>query len=62
MDEEKKWQFIANGLEALYEDVENSINRLVISKRFFKDIVNVTKGEEPSFKPLHEIKKEINNS
>jgi len=59
MNDEKRTKFIINELEAIYEDIDISINKLILSKRFLKNLVEIANGAEPDFKTLNEIVKKI---
>lgn len=59
MNEIEKLKFINSEIEAIYEDFDTKINQLVLLRHFFKDLLAVTKGAEPSYQ-LSEIKKENN--
>lgn len=55
MNEEERKKFVIAELEAIYEEIDNSINHLVILRRFLKNLVNVSKGAEPNFDNLIKI-------
>lgn len=55
MDEEERKKFITEELDAIYEEIDNSINQLVILRRFLKNLVNVSKGAEPNYDNLIKI-------
>jgi len=52
MNEEERKEFIKNELEAVYEEIDNSINQLVMSRSFLKNLVNVANGESPKYKKI----------
>lgn len=55
MDEEERKNFVINELDAIYEEIDNSINQLVILRRFLKNLVDVSKGKEPNYDNLIKI-------
>lgn len=55
MNEEERKQFIIDELDAIYEEIDCSINQLVILRRFLKNLVNVSKGAEPNYDNLIKI-------
>jgi len=57
MNEQEKKDFVFKEIEAIYEEFNNDINHLVLLRHFFKDLVNVTKGEEPNYKVSDILKK-----
>lgn len=59
MDEVERKTYVINELEAIYEEIDNSINQLVILRRFLKNLVNVSKGEEPNYDNLIKIMNRI---
>lgn len=61
MNEEERKEFIINELDAIYEEMDNSINQLVILRRFLKNLVNVSKGAEPNYDNLIKIMNRIKN-
>ena len=50
MNEQGRQEFINREVEALYEELENSINQLVMLRPFFQDLLKVIHGGEPSYK------------
>lgn len=61
MNEEERKIFVIEELEAIYEEIDNSINQLVILRRFLKNLVNVSKGAEPNYDNLIKIMSRIKN-
>lgn len=59
MNDEERKEFVVNELDAIYEEMDNSINQLVILRRFLKNLVNVTKGAEPNYDNLIKIMSRI---
>lgn len=59
MNDEERKEFVANELDAIYEEMDNSINQLVILRRFLKNLVNVSKGAEPNYDNLIKIMSRI---
>lgn len=59
MNEEERKEFVINELDAIYEEMDNSINQLVILRRFLKNLVNVSKGSEPNYDNLIKIMNRI---
>ena len=59
MNEEERKEFVINELDAIYEEMDNSINQLVILRRFLKNLVNVSKGAEPNYDNLIKIMNRI---
>ena len=55
MNEQERKEFVVNEIEAIYEEVDNSINQLVLSRRFLRNLVDVAKGAEPNYKNLVRI-------
>lgn len=55
MNDEERKVYVINELEAIYEEIDNSINQLVILRRFLKNLVNVSKGAEPNYDNLIKI-------
>lgn len=55
MTEDERKEFVVNELDAIYEEMDNSINQLVILRRFLKNLVNVSKGAEPNYDNLIKI-------
>lgn len=55
MNEAERKEFVVNELDAIYEEMDNSINQLVILRRFLKNLVNVSKGAEPNYDNLIKI-------
>lgn len=54
MNKEERKEFVKNELIAIYEEIDNSIKQLVLSRKFLKILVNVSKGAEPNYN--HSIK------
>jgi len=50
MNEQQKQEFINNEIEALYEELNDSINKLVMLRPFFQDLLKVIHGGESSYK------------
>lgn len=61
MNEEERKNFVIQELEAIYEEIDCSINQLVILRRFLKNLVNVSKGAEPNYDNLIKIMNRIKN-
>lgn len=61
MNEEERKNYVIKELEAIYEEIDNSINQLVILRRFLKNLVNVSKGSEPNYDNLIKIMNRIKN-
>lgn len=61
MDDNERKKFVIEELEAIYEEIDNSINQLVLSRRFLKNLVNVSKGSEPNYDNLIKILNRIKN-
>lgn len=59
MDELLKIEYIAEELEAIYEDIDNSVNHLVLSRKFLKDLISIAKGAKPNYKSLTAILSKI---
>lgn len=59
MNEDERKEFVINELDAIYEEMDNSINQLVILRRFLKNLVNVSKGSEPNYDNLIKIMNRI---
>lgn len=59
MNDEERKEFVVNELDAIYEEMDNSINQLVILRRFLKNLVNVSKGAEPNYDNLIKIMSRI---
>lgn len=59
MNEEERKKFVIEELEAIYEEIDNSINQLVILRRFLKNLVNVSRGSEPNYDNLIKIMNRI---
>jgi hypothetical protein len=55
MNEEARKEFVIKELEAIYEEMDNSVNQLVILRKFLKNLVDVSKGAEPDYDNLIEI-------
>ena len=55
MNEEERNTYVVEELEAIYEEIDNSINHLVILRRFLKNLVDVSKGNEPNFENIIKI-------
>lgn len=55
MQDKERKDFIINELEAIYEELDNSVNQLVLLRRFFGKLVDVSKGEEPDYDNLTKI-------
>lgn len=49
MNEQERQEFINKEVEALYEELENTINQLVMLRPFFKDLLHVINGGDPSY-------------
>lgn len=61
MNEEERKTYVIEELEAIYEEIDNSINKLVILRRFLKNLVSVSKGAEPNYDNLIKIMNRIKN-
>jgi len=59
MNEEERRDFIDKEIEAIYEEIDNSVNQLALIKRFLQKVVEVSKGEEPNYDNLANIVKRI---
>lgn len=55
MNDEERKIFVIEELEAIYEEIDNSINQLVLTRRFLKNLVEVSKGAEPNYDNLIKI-------
>lgn len=49
MNERERQELINKEIEALYEELDNTINQLVILRPFFKNLLNVINGTEPAY-------------
>lgn len=61
MNDEERKKYVTEELEAIYEEIDNSINQLVILRRFLKNLVNVSKGLEPNYDNLIKIMNRLKN-
>lgn len=61
MNNEERRIFVIEELEAIYEEIDNSINQLVILRKFLKNLVNVSKGADPHYDNLIKIINRIKN-
>ena len=59
MNENERLDFIYNEIEAIYEEIDNSVNHLVLIRRFLQKAVAVSKGEEPNYDNLAKTVKRI---
>lgn len=61
MNEEERKIYVIQELDPIYEEIDNSINQLVVLRRFLKNLVNVSKGAEPNYDNLIKIMNRIKN-
>lgn len=59
MNDEERKKFVIDELDAIYEEMDNSINYLVILRRFLKNLVDVSKGKDPNYDNLIKIMSRI---
>lgn len=59
MNEEERKTYVIEELDAIYEEMDNAINQLVVLRRFLKNLVNVSKGAEPNYDNLIKIMNRI---
>lgn len=60
MNECERKKFVEKEIEAIYEEIDGSIDQLILLRRFLKELVLVSKGAEPNYKStliLHKSKK-----
>ena len=50
MNELERQEFINSEIEALYEELDSTIDKLVLLKPFFEDLLKVVRGGVPSYK------------
>jgi len=55
MNEKERQEFVYKEIEAIYEEIDNSVNQLVLSRRFLKKAIEVSKGAEPNYESLFKI-------
>ena len=55
MNEKERQKFVYEEIEAICEEMDNSINQLVLLKRFLQKAVEVSKGAEPDYDNLAKI-------
>lgn len=59
MNEEERKTYVIEELDAIYDEIDNAINQLVVLRRFLKNLVNVSKGAEPNYDNLIKIMNRI---
>lgn len=57
MTENEKQEFIRKEIEAIYEEIDITINSLILSRRFLKQLVDVANGAEPDYQLSKLIKR-----
>lgn len=62
MNTEQRKIFVIKELEAIYEEIDASIDKLIILRRFLKNLVDVSKGAEPQYYNLIKIMNRIKKS
>jgi len=55
MNEKERQEFVCKEIEAIYEEMENSINQLVLSKKFLQKAIEVSKGADTGYESLFKI-------
>jgi len=50
MNEQERKDFVFNEIEAIYEEFKADVDHLVILRHFFKKLMEVSKGGEPTYK------------
>jgi len=50
MNGKERKEFVYKEIKALYEELDGTINQLVILRPFFKNLLDVTNGAEPFYK------------
>jgi len=50
MDEIERKNFVYREMSALYEELDNTINQLVVLRPFFKNVLDVANGAETFYK------------
>ncbi len=55
MNKQERQKYVVAEIEAIYEEVDNSINQLILARKFLKNLVDVAKGAEPEYKNLVQI-------
>jgi len=59
MNEKERQTYITNEIKALSEELDSTINQLIILRPFFKNLIDVTNGAEPFYK-FNELHKKDN--
>ncbi len=57
MNKQEQQEFVNKEIVALFEDLDNTINQLIILRPFLKNVLNVINGVEPFYK-FNEIPKD----
>lgn len=57
MNEQERKNFVYNEIEAIYEEFEKDVDHLVLLKHFLKDLVEVAKGSEPTYKASEKLRR-----
>lgn len=56
MEDNNRFDFVVEEIEAIYEDFDVTVTQLILIRALIKDLIKVTKGENPSYN-LSKIKK-----
>lgn len=57
MNEKERINFVYKEIKALYEELDSTINQLVILRLFLKNLIDVANGAEPFYR-FNEILKD----
>jgi len=55
MNEKDRQEFVYKEIEAIYEEIDISINQLMLSKRFLKKAIEVSNGAKADYESLFKI-------
>jgi len=55
MNAKERQEFVYKEIEAIYEEMDNSINQLVLSKKFLQRAIEVSKGADAKYESLFKI-------
>lgn len=56
MNKKERQSFVYQEIEAIYHEMDNSISQLVLLKGFLQKIIEISKGAEPAYDNLGEIR------
>lgn len=59
MNEKERQEFFFREVDAIYEEINNSINQLILSRWFLQKAMEVIKGAEPDYNSFVNIIKRI---